>query len=312
MRTTLKICALIIFASQGCIDEMSLELPFEEPLLMADIFVSSDAEESSITIGWTSSLDAACYEPGDFGMGYFFSCPPDTSKGPYEVTGRISIKEETGKSYEYEIHMADKKSYINIKPAIAGTPGLKYSMDIEINYQGDVSTYHAETEMLATPVIEKTSYEIRKGDVGKSDDFVPLIYFHEPQEMRNYYLFKLCAAHLGSGDVYCGTNRVWPYSIIKDDFLPSYVNGLSIDDGGSVAKYGEWYPSLYYPGDGIQVTMYSVTKATYDFYKASLDQFNNDGGAYSPTPATPPGNISGGAIGLFRALHRSSGTVYLE
>jgi hypothetical protein len=56
--------------------------------------------------------------------------------------------------------------------------------------------------------------------------------------------------------------------------------------------------------------MYSVTKEIYEFYKALLNQFNNDGGAYAPTPTQPQGNITGGAIGLFRAYDESSAEVY--
>jgi hypothetical protein len=55
--------------------------------------------------------------------------------------------------------------------------------------------------------------------------------------------------------------------------------------------------------------MYSVDRKTYHFYKALIDQFNNDGGAFSPTPATPDGNISGNAIGIFRALEKKTAEV---
>jgi len=53
----------------------------------------------------------------------------------------------------------------------------------------------------------------------------------------------------------------------------------------------------------------------YDFYKSLIDQFGNDGGAYSPTPATAKtakGNISGNGIGLLRALEDSSASVYYQ
>jgi hypothetical protein len=103
--------------------------------------------------------------------------------------------------------------------------------------------------------------------------------------------------------------RVWSYSLIQDTFLPEEVTGLSIDDGASIAKYAEFYPTPD-PNYGAEVKMHSVDAVTYYFYKALIDQFNNDGGAYTPTPATPKGNITGDAVGLFRALHKSSASVF--
>ena len=159
--------------------------------------------------------------------------------------------------------------------------------------------------MLPTPPITDITYTIRKGDVGKSDNLVPLISFTDPPE-RNFYLFRLCAQEGGN---YCGNSRVWPYSLIADTFLPSNVTNLSIDDGAAIAKYAEFYPRPH-PGTGVQVRMYSVDENTYFFYKGLIDQFNNDGGAYTPTPSTPRGNVSGDGIGLFRAIQESRATVY--
>ena len=91
--------------------------------------------------------------------------------------------------------------------------------------------------------------------------------------------------------------------------MPESVKGLSIDNGATVAKYAQFYPS---PGAGVGVIvkMYSIDKLTYFYYKNLLDQFTNDGGAYSPMPSSPKGNISGDALGIFRALQESSATVY--
>jgi hypothetical protein len=55
------------------------------------------------------------------------------------------------------------------------------------------------------------------------------------------------------------------------------------------------------PGSDFEIKMYSVTKEAYDFYKALISQFRNDGGVYSPTPASAPTNIDNNALGFFRA-----------
>jgi len=54
-------------------------------------------------------------------------------------------------------------------------------------------------------------------------------------------------------------------------------------------------------GDSIHVTMSSLSSNAYNYYKNLIEQFENDGGAYKPTPASPPTNISNGGLGFFRA-----------
>ncbi|HYC86506.1 MAG TPA: DUF4249 family protein, partial [Chryseosolibacter sp.] len=263
-----------------------------------------------IMIGWSSPTGSYCTYDDIFGDGSTqpIPCPPDTSGGPYKVTGTVTITKVGVESYTAPVNMADRKRHIIITPDITGSPGERFTLDIAVTYNGETTTYHSETVMLRTPAITHTSYVIRKGDVGKNDSFVPLISFSEPQDEKNYYLFGICEVDYYGNAMWCGNTRVWPYSIIDDKFLPAAVKGLSIDDGATVAKYAQFYPDPP-PGGGVQVNMYSINAQTYNFYKILLDQFNNDGGAYSPTPATPPGNISGDAIGLFRAIHKSSGVV---
>jgi hypothetical protein len=52
--------------------------------------------------------------------------------------------------------------------------------------------------------------------------------------------------------------------------------------------------------------MYSISKKGFNFWKAITEQIESEGGIFNPAPATPPGNISGGALGLFQASAVSS------
>jgi hypothetical protein len=47
--------------------------------------------------------------------------------------------------------------------------------------------------------------------------------------------------------------------------------------------------------------MYCITEPVYRYYVALSKQYNDDGGAFSPSPASPPTNFSGGAQGCFSA-----------
>jgi len=285
-----------------CLDEREIDLPSDDPKIVIDALLSNISDQSYVNIGWTAKVNSRCTD----NFGNVVQCQPETFNGPFKVKGKITlIEENTSTKVELPFNMDDKKGMIQIKPNIQAVPGYDYSIEVRVDYENKVETYSAKTTALPTPEIEDISYVIRRGDIGKSDNMVPRISFTDPA-VKNFYLFQLCSIYRGS--ITCGNSRVWSYSLIADTFLPEHVKGLSIDDGASIAKYAEFYPPPE-PDFGAQVKMYSVDEVTYDFYKSLIDQFNNDGGAYSPTPSTVKGNFTGNSIGLFRAVQESSAIV---
>jgi hypothetical protein len=99
------------------------------------------------------------------------------------------------------------------------------------------------------------------------------------------------------------SSRVWGYSIINDEYLTEKVNGMRIDDGQSSDGRDFYHIS---PGDEVEVFMESLTEEAYEYYRIVISQFGSDGGAFSQAPASPVGNISNGALGLFRTSAVSS------
>lgn len=149
--------------------------------------------------------------------------------------------------------------------------------------------YHAESYMPPVPEIDSVHFNYTKGEIGKNDFNIPLIYFKEPKNERNNYLF-----------ITPGGGRVWTYSILSDEYLKDYVNGLDVCKGVSPDYWMTAYPdenSIKY----FSIEMHSLTIEAYDYYKALLQQFRTDGGGYSPSPASPPTNMDNGALGFFRA-----------
>lgn len=171
---------------------------------------------------------------------------------------------------------------------LKGMAGHTYSLTVE--WQNN--EYHAVSYMAPVPPLDSVQFKFTFGAFGKFDYNIPLIYFKEPQNERNYYLF-----------ITQGNSSVWPYSILSDEYLKDYVNGLDVCKGISPDYWMTAYPHSNRDGsmDDYFIEMHSLTKEAYDYYKALIQQFKTDGGGYSPSPSSPPTNLDNGALGYFRA-----------
>ena len=148
--------------------------------------------------------------------------------------------------------------------------------------------------MPEVPEIDSIGYFKKIMEKDGQEYYVPLLYFSEPQDTKNYYLIQL------SDEVHSRlfSGMLWQFSILSDEFLESYVNGLNISLGETPRNFE--YP-WYFSGDSIYVGLNSLTKEAYDFYNSLVKQFKNDGGAYQLAPGSPPTNLTNGALGFFRA-----------
>ena len=193
---------------------------------------------------------------------------------------------------------------------IKGMAGNTYTLNINVNNK----EYTANAFMPEVPKIDSLTFIVRQGEKEEIKLLVPLIYFTEPDE-KNYYLFQVS----NSSDIIDGYTAYgsWGFSILSDEFLPNYVLGLNISSGSTP---GNRELSYYYQASMLgspiinPVKMSSLTEEAYNYYKSLINQFNNDGGAYSSAPATPKGNISNGALGFFRAssVSLAQDTFYID
>ena len=201
-----------------------------------------------------------------------------------------------------------------------GQPGQTYTLKVE--HAG--KEYTATDYMCYGTVIDSISVEpIGRYIYDKYDDMdgflVPCLYFAEPQDEVNFYMFKYNGFHTPfDSNVYIeppknitlgiilSTGADWPISLASDRFMPPYVYQYKMSDGDHDRK---WYNSTdmgFYETEqgweyGGTVTMYCITEPVYRYYSALSRQYYEDGGAFSPSPASPPTNINGGAQGCFSA-----------
>jgi hypothetical protein len=186
-----------------------------------------------------------------------------------------------------------------IKCGFKGTPNRKYFLYVKVKDK----EYTAEAYMPDVPNLDSISIPDNFFENGNIDnDFIEgiKVFFDEPSNTKDYYLFTI------EKDVNISTFSSSMKTLVDDKYLSEDIstNGFMLDDGQN-KKY--WFNNYIYlqtsllRGEYITVMMQGLTEEAYNYQKALMLQANNDGGVYSPTPATPHGNISNGALGFFRA-----------
>lgn len=183
---------------------------------------------------------------------------------------------------------------------ITGVPGHTYKLTVRI----DDKEFHASAYMPFVPALDSVKITEVEAVPGGEKGLMPLVYFNEPQQEKNYYFVQ---HNYIQNFVY--DNPALAYSpglnipyVVNDELLPPYVNGLPV----RVIKSGhnpccDFYFTYLFPHHPVQVRLGSITKETYDYFRVLINQLNVEGNVYKPVPASAPGNISGGALGLFYA-----------
>jgi hypothetical protein len=288
--------SLLVALFSGCIEDYDLKRNEIEPRLVVEGLITN--KQGPYYIRLTES------NTGSF--------EPDSAYTPAPVkNAKLIISDNVNQSdtlvpVDFDIHdynnvintifLTDPTSFTYDRgfyktQHLIGIPGRTYSL--KVLYLG--KEYQASAFMPPVPDIDSIGFVKKVMEKDNAEYFVPLLYFSEPQGIKNYYLIQL------NDEVSSRTfsaSTLWQFSILSDEFLQPYVNGLNISQGETPRSIE--YP-IYMEGDSVYVALSSLTQNAYEFYKSLLQQFKNDGGAYQPSPGSPPTNMSNGALGYFRA-----------
>jgi len=251
----------------------------------------------------------------------FCSLPIETEVLEYWPYKRdyYKIPDGEGGYIEFETYSTtDTREGRYFTTSIKGQPGRMYTLKVE--YGG--KEYIATDYMCYGTVIDSVSVEpIGRYIYDKPDDsdgfLVPCLYFSEPQNEVNFYMFKYYAfqepdesyvyieplKNLSLGKI-IGSGADWLISVVSDRFMPPYVNKYKMSDGDHGRKWFNGTDMGFLLSgweNGGTADMYCITEPVYRFYYALSQQYYDDGGAFSPSPASPPTNFSSGAQGCFSA-----------
>jgi hypothetical protein len=149
-----------------------------------------------------------------------------------------------------------------------------------------VKEYHSTCFMPSLPKMDSISFITEAtGKDGRGN--IPYLYFKDPPEEKNYYLF------VGQpGATY------WSFNVLDDQFINPDVNGINIFKGITNTY---WMGAYIFHQAPYHLEVHSLTREAYDYYFTLSKLFSNDGGNYKPAPASPKSNIDNGALGFFRA-----------
>ena len=198
---------------------------------------------------------------------------------------------------------------------IVGTPGGTYTLDITQNGK----TYTAKDRM---PFVTELDSIVVRNDgkyvEGKEQGVIislPYLYFKKPEQGENHFLFTYKPYSMYHGSLVPKTEKfeeilfrssqmfaTWNYVAVSDRFMPSYVSGFKITGASSdPINSGKDLDWLWNRWDIADCYIVSVSREACLFFQALTEQFYQDGGAFSPAPASPPTNLSNGAQGFFMA-----------
>jgi hypothetical protein len=209
----------------------------------------------------------------------------------------VTIKDDTGEQVQFVHNPGGAKDSVGYYRAVSGFVGVigrTYTMTVQL----DASTFTASDKLLPVTKFDSISYrpnEFLDRDIPSDGKFEELLmYAKEPQDTEDNYLFKFyrnnSLIYTDPGDVY----------IFNDYGIGERIDGVAS-------------PVYYAPGDTARAEMYSITRDGYLFYNDLSTILNSDGGMFSPPPANPRSNISGGALGFFQVSARAtSATLILK
>lgn len=282
-----------IFLLEGCVEDFDLKLQSAEPRLVVEGFITNQAGPYYVRLtkstpgGLTSTTNTS----------YFQTDKAESVEGATVIISDDFNQIDTLKPYQVDIYGGNyDESFYNQgfyrTTRLKGIPEHTYNLKII----SEGKEYLSSAYMPPVPEIDSISYVKEVSEVKGNEYYVPLLYFKEPQGIDNYYLIQLIDDF--SARIFA-SGQLWQFSILSDELLGPYVNALNVSRGAT--PRGIDFLPIYMEGDSIYIALSSLTKEAYNYYKALLDQFDSDGGAYKPTPASPPTNISNGGLGLFRA-----------
>src|SRR5688500_16645704 len=215
----------------------------------------------------------------------------DSGKTPRVIDATVLVRDDVGNEISF-IHnpgtQADYAGYYLPQTPFVGEIGRTYKLEATVDGQ----LYEATDRLFYVTPIDSLAYRL---DEEEQEDpevygkfYEVMIYAKEPQDTKDYYLFKFFRNDS------LKTDFDTDIYFTDDETLGENIDGVSS-------------PIYFAPGDRARCEIYSISRDAFVFYSDLQSLLNNDGGLFSQPPSNSRSNISNGALGFFQtsALHTS-------
>jgi hypothetical protein len=170
--------------------------------------------------------------------------------------------------------------------SLVGAIGRTYTLTVVYNGKAYTST----STMSNGITIDSLGYKFQKESLVYDEGYYLTLFGTEPQEEKNYYRWYIAENDTLEKDIELG----------DDQFLGAELKDIMIER------------KAFDKGDTARVEVHSLSETEYKYYIGLNNVIENDGGLFSSPPKNPEGNISNGALGIFRASKVSIKEVVIE
>lgn len=208
-----------------------------------------------------------------------------SGRTPRVTNAVVTVSDDAGQTFAFIHNPSGHPDSLGIylpEAGFAGEVGRTYTLSVEV----DGEEYKGSDQLLSVIPIDSLEFRINEDEredpkeAGKYYEL--LVYAREPQEEKNFYLFK-----------YYRNDSLIFYSDTDIYYSDDVVLGENIDGVPSPVYYG--------PEDSARLEVYSLTRQGFIFYNDLYTILNNDGGGmFGPIPASPRSNLTNGALGFFQ------------
>jgi hypothetical protein len=267
--------AFLIVLVQSCTERVDIDLEEAgEPRLVVFAEITNEVKAHEVWLGK--------------------SAPYFSNQSPAMVSGAVLTIENDFQTIQLTEDRDRQGIYLTPKD-YRGVVGAHYKLTVsgvDVNGDGQLETYEAETEMKASAPVQGVAVAYNASWEGWEVG----LYSKDPAETEDYYLFKVYK----NGVLY--TDSIHNYWTADDRFF----NGNEIN-GPVVQYFDEENGEFVEQGDTIMLEMAGITKEYYDYIAAVDLETGEKIPLFSGPSANPKGNISNGGLGFFAVMEVQRG-----
>jgi len=268
---------LITLTVMSCTEKIEIELDDDYTRLVVEGNITTDTMKHSFYLSKTTSY-------------YYNQLPPKVSHA------QIALTDNQGNSM---LLTEESEGEYCTPDDFYGIIGQSYQMHIELEEEiSDHTTYQASSNIVDVAAIDSIRMVFEE-NFGKEGYWVLQLYFTDPIETEDYYMFNVYRNNI------LVTDTLDKVGLTEDSFF----NG-NATNGLGVAYFNNEYQS-FEVGDTIKLQMAGLNKQQFIYFTDLNKTISTQNPLFGGPPANAQGNITNGAFGFFGAYSTTYSSIIL-